>query len=182
MNNVFAVFMAATQRVKKSDPKSLPLLLRALKNREDALLCLQSGDYAEAVRLDEIGLAAIQSVSEVDDVKALIRGGMVSTYLGMGQLKKAAQVGEEALIGLKDDIRLVSDYARCLTDLGGVYIELGRFEDGIHCLTHAQPILDRMPDQAQAAQVCRHNLAVAQSRMSEARPPSTKRQWWRVWK
>jgi tetratricopeptide (TPR) repeat protein len=125
---------------------------------DSANALIQQGHYAEAI-------ATLTPIEEFNSVADRERG-RAETLSGLansdiGQLRKAEQLYEKALVTLGRDNRKNSDYASALSLLGRLRINAGDSESGERMLRKAAQIDNQLQDHAALATVYLHLVAGA---------------------
>ena len=125
---------------------------------DSANALIQQGHYAEAI-------ATLTPIEEFNSVADRERGRAETlsglAYSDIGQLRKAEQLYEKALVTLGRDNRKNSDYASALSLLGRLRINAGDPESGERMLRKAAQIEDHLQDHAGLATVYLHLVAGA---------------------
>jgi tetratricopeptide (TPR) repeat protein len=123
---------------------------------------IQQGHYAEAI-------AALTPLEQFNSITGLERGRAETlsglAYSGMGQLQKAEQLYEKALVTLGRDNRESLDYASALSLLGRLRIDAGDSDSGQRMLRKAAQIDNRLQDHSESATVYLHLVAGAIGQM-----------------
>ena len=125
---------------------------------DSANALIQQGHYAEAI-------AALTPTEQFNTAADLERGKAETlaglAYSGIGQLRKAEQLYEKALVTLGRDDRESLDYANALSLLGRLRINAGDPDSGERMLRKAAQIEDHLQDHAGLATVYLHLVAGA---------------------
>ena len=125
---------------------------------DSANALIQQGHYAEAI-------ATLTPIEEFNSVADRERGRAETlsglAYSDIGQLRKAEQLYEKALVTLGRDRRESPDYADALSLLGRLRINAGDPERGERMLRKAAQIEDHLQDHAGLATVYLHLVAGA---------------------
>jgi tetratricopeptide (TPR) repeat protein len=148
----------------------------ALAELDRGITSFQASKAAEAVKTHERALGLLRTIPGTEVLRAAIQGCLIAEYAALQLFEEAIAAGEAAVEGLADDPRWQCRLAQCMRDLGGIFLQRGRLDEGVLITGRARKLYEKLPGGEEGIRICDHNLAAAE-RLKQAKQPS-KKSWW----